>query len=261
MKKSLLTLTLLGCLSTSAFAKAPVINLIPVTAQEHIKESSRAAVEMRSALSSVFEDIEMQKSLWDAAKCDGMLDDPGCRQIQAKLRGSYKEMLQHLDEKLPELNETLEITAKSIEQRLYKELGKKKTLMQIQEMLLGSGADGKRQLQARTSNNSHNMLHLLREMSKAISSGGYAEAEALVASDIYINMTLATETISTMQAEINQTLATIDTYNAFDGLTDNQLKTVASVKSLLFGDVESDMLPSMPEPDTQAHTSVLDSDW
>ena len=101
------------------------------------------------------------------------------------------------------------------------------------------------------------MLKWLSVMAKAISSNGYGDSTAVVASDIYVNMTLAIEQIEAMQIDINQSLATMDTYAAFGQLSPKQLDTVSAVKALLFGEFEEGAMPS-PVKQEQAETYHLE---
>lgn len=241
-----------------ASANTPTINLIPVTAVESIKLSAETARNLEGSLGQVVEKIDAQKAMYDSAKCEGSVNDRGCDAIFENLSASYKELLQGLNEELPNLSKQLNVTAKSIGKQLRKELGKNMTPVDVQRLISGKRGAGKGVLQARRSNNSHNMLSWLSGMAKAISSGSHGESTAVVASDIYVNMTLAVEQIDMMQADINQSLATIDTFNAFGQLSPAQLETVASVKTMLFGEFDEGSLPSPQSMDEPTETYDLE---
>lgn len=237
----------LSVLSGQAVASgaAPKINLIPVTAVESIKQSSETAKSMESRLTSVLDKVELQKSLYDNSKCEGALNDKGCDQIFNTLSESYKEFLTVLSEELPNLSQQLDTTAKSIEKQLRSKLGKGMTAVDIQRLVSGKRMNGKQKLAARTRNNSYSMVKWLKNIGKTVSSGGYGAPTAVVASDIYVNMSLAHAEIEQIQMDINQSLATIDTHQAFGQLSPGQLETIASVKTMLFGEVAGESgLPS-----------------
>lgn len=247
-KISALAVTMsLAVLSSQALASsnAPRVNLIPVTAVESIKQSSETAKSMESRLTLILEKVELQKSLYDNSKCEGALNDKGCEQIFNALSESYKEFLTGLNEELPNLSQQLNTTAKSIEKQLRKELGKGMTAVDIQRLVSGKRANGKTQVAARTRNNSYSMVKWLKNIGKTVSSGGYGAPTAVVASDIYVNMSLAHAEIEQIQMDINHSLATIDTHQAFGQLSPGQLETIASVKKMLFGEVDGESaLPS-----------------
>lgn len=259
--KALLTAGVFALSLTSqamATSNAPTLNLIPVTAVESIKLSAEAARNMENSLGTVIEQIEAQKAMFESAKCEGAVSDEGCDAIFSNLGQSYKELLLALQSELPELSKQLNVTATSIETQLRKELGKNMTPVDIQRLISGKRQSGVRPLRARQGSSSHNMVSLLTGMAQAISSSGYSENAAVVASDIYVNMTLALDQIDMMQADINQSLATIDTSIAFGQLSPSQLNTVAAVKTMLFGEFEESSLPSAQALEEPAETYDLE---
>lgn len=226
-----------------ASGNAPTINLIPITAIESIKQSTSTAKSMEGRLKNVIKRIESQKSLYDNAKCEGAVDDKGCDQMFNTMSASYKSFLEVLNEELPNLAKQLNVTAKSIEKQLRKKLGKGMTPVDIQRLVSGRKANGKKALKVRTGNNSHSMVTWLKNIGKVVSTGGHGDVPAVVASDIYVNMSLAAQEVNQIQADINQSLATIDTYSAFGQLSPAQLDTIAAVKGMLFGETEQSELP------------------
>jgi len=230
-------------LTAQAVSSSPTIDLIPVTAQESIKQSSATAKTMKNRITPILERIENQKSLYKSAKCEGAVDDKGCDQIFKSMGASYKNFLEVLNDELPNLSQQLGVTAKSIEKQIRTKLGKGMTPVDLQSLVSGRKTNGRKTLKARKRNNSYSMVALLSNMEKAISTSGHGDVPAVVASDIYINMLLATDAIDQIQVSISQSLATIDTYNAFGQLSPNQLDTISSVKSMLFGEIDSSNLP------------------
>ncbi len=258
MKKRHLVSIVALTLSSSVFNLAtagPSINLIPVTAIESIKQSTSTAKSMENRLSEVITKIENNKKLFDSSKCEGAIADKGCDQLRDSMSESYKAFLEVLSEELPSLGKQLSVTAKSIEKQLKKELGKGMTPLDIQRLVAGRTSQGKKPLRARTSNNSHAMVAMLENISSAVSTGGHGDVPAVVASDIYVNMRVAAEQIEGLQMDINQSLATIDTYSAFGQLSESQLDTVASVKAMIFGDVDGSSLPAPIEESEEEERS------
>lgn len=257
MHKTLLTAGIFALSLTGqalAGTNAPTITLIPVTAIESIKQSASTAKSMESRLKLVINRIESQKALYDNGKCEGAFADRGCDQIFTTMSGAYKEFLEVLNDELPHLAKQLKVTAKSIETRLRKTLGKGMSPVDIQRMVSGRKGNGKKQLKVRTGNNSHSMVAWLKNIGRVVSTGGHGDTPAVVASDIYVNMTLAAQEVDQIQADISQSLATIDTYNAFGQLSSAQLDTIASVKGMLFGNIEDSALPSSTTSEVELET-------
>ena len=58
------------------------------------------------------------------------------------------------------------------------------TPVDIQRLVSGRKANGKKPLKARTGNNSHSMVAWLKNIGKVVSTGGHGDVPAVVASDI-----------------------------------------------------------------------------
>ena len=86
----------------TAATDAPTIRLFPTTVLEDIRQTSTSAKEMESGLQQVIGKLEQQQLLYEQSKCDGAEGDRGCERIAKQLGATYLEMLNIMNERLPE---------------------------------------------------------------------------------------------------------------------------------------------------------------
>ena len=125
-----------------AQSDAPTIRLFPTTVVEDLRQTSFVAKEMESGLQEVIGRLDQQQQLYLESKCDGAEDDPGCQRLSRQLGATYLEMLTIMEERLPDMEHTVNNTRLSLEKRLRSELGNKMTSWTLQETLLGGNPHG-----------------------------------------------------------------------------------------------------------------------
>ena len=121
----------------------PTIKLFPTTVLEEIKHTGNVAAEMETGLQAVIRKLDEQQQLYMESKCEGNEGDPGCERIARQLGKSYLEMLDIMADRLPEMETAVNATSSSLEKRIRKELGQKKTSWTLQELLIGQEAGSK----------------------------------------------------------------------------------------------------------------------
>ena len=129
-----------------AFAQdtTPTIRLFPTTVVEDLRQTSSVAREMETGLQEVIGRLDQQQQLYNESKCDGAEGDPGCQRLAKQLGATYLEMLGIMEERLPDMEHTVNNTRLSLEKRLRSEIGNKMTSWTLQETLLGSNPQGTR---------------------------------------------------------------------------------------------------------------------
>ncbi len=132
-----LSLTLIAP-AWSDTAGGPAIRLFPTSVLEDIKETGYVAEEMETGLQDVIARMDQQGQLYQDSKCDGAEGDPGCGRIAKQLGATYLEMLNVMNERLPDMERAVNATRSSLEKRLRGELGQKMTSWTLQENLLGN---------------------------------------------------------------------------------------------------------------------------
>ena len=125
-----------------AQSNAPTIRLFPTTVVEDLNQTSSVAREMETGLQEVIGRLDQQQQLYNESKCDGAESDPGCQRLAKQLGATYLDMLGIMEERLPDMEHTVNNTRLSLEKRLRSELGNKMTSWTLQETLLGSNPDG-----------------------------------------------------------------------------------------------------------------------
>jgi hypothetical protein len=231
--------------------RAPVIKLFPTTVLEEIKHTGTVAAEMESGLQAVIARLDEQQKLFTDSKCEGNEGDPGCEQIARQLGKSYLEMLNVMDARLPEMEAAVNSTSSSLEKRIRKELGQKKTSWTLQELLVGEssgarGKDGRPALRGRSGMRLSNRFQQYYNL--VARSGGQTNSSlAVIAADIYLDMQETSSLIARTREEISRATLMEQLNQSFGTITPEMQEVVAGVKSILFGEDES-FLPLAAPP-------------
>ncbi|MCP4997050.1 MAG: hypothetical protein GY934_25225 [Gammaproteobacteria bacterium] len=250
-KLQLASLLVAGCLVTAASgnlyaAQGPTLKLFPTNVLEEIKHTGSVAKEMESGLHSVITRLDQQQQLYRDSKCEGGEGDPGCEQISKQMGDTYLEMLNIMGDKLPEMEVAVNATSASLEKRLRKELGQKRSAWELQELLLGKGgqAAGKQQPAMRGRSGMRLSDRFSQYYKLVARPGSRADASlTVVASDIYLDMQETGELIARTREEINRATLMGQLNQSFGAITPEMQDVVAGVKSILFGEEEV-MAPS-----------------
>ncbi len=234
-------------ISASAGVNPPTIQLFPTAVLEEIKHTGNVAQEMEAGLQPVIQRLDEQQRLYLDAKCEGAEADPGCEQLARQLGNSYLEMLSVMENKLPDMERAVNTTRNGLEKRLRKELGQKKTSWDLQEILLGSqgkasATSSKPRLRGRSGTR---LSDRFKQYYKLVARpGSSAESSlAVIASDIYLDMTEASQLIARTREEIGRATLMEELNQSFGIITPEMQQIVSGVKSILFG--ESDSAPPL----------------
>ncbi len=118
---------------THADPDGPTIHLFPTTVVEDLRLTSSVAKEMETGVQEVIGRLDQQQQLYEESKCQGAEDDPGCQRLAQQIGSTYLEMLGIMEERLPDMEHTVNNTRLSLEKRLRSELGNKMTSWTLQE--------------------------------------------------------------------------------------------------------------------------------
>jgi hypothetical protein len=127
-------------LAQSALANTPTIRLFPTTVVEDLRQTGNVARDMETGLQEVIGRLDQQQQLYQESKCDGAENDSGCQRLARQIGATYLEMLTIMEERLPDMEHTVNNTRISLEKGLRNELGKKMTPWELQETLIGKTA-------------------------------------------------------------------------------------------------------------------------
>jgi hypothetical protein len=237
-----------GCLllmpmAVHAAPQTPTIKLFPTTVLEEIKHTGNVAAEMETGLQAVITQLDEQQTLYMESKCEGNEGDPGCEQIARQMGKSYLEMLTIMGDKLPEMETAVNSTSSSLEKRIRRELGQKKTSWSLQELLVGEqSASGKNAdrpvLRGRSGMRLSDRFNQYYKL-VARSGGEVNSSLAVVASDIYLDMQETSSLIARTREEISRATLMEQLNQSFGTITPEMQEVVAGVKSILFGEEEA----------------------
>jgi len=204
----------IGFLVLAAFAfvgrasadTAPTIRLFPTTVVDDLRQTSSVAKEMETGLQEVIGRLDQQQQLYAQSKCEGAENDPGCQRLSRQLGATYLEMLGIMEQRLPDMEHTVNNTRLSLEKRLRSELGNKMTSWTLQETLLGgnpqqttsaAGPSMRGKSGMRLSERFRQYYQLV-----ASSSSQSDQSLAVLASDIYLDMDETSTLIARTREEI-----------------------------------------------------------
>ena len=243
---------------------APTIRLFPTTVVEDLRQTSSVAKEMETGLQEVIGRLDQQQQLYQESKCDGAEDDPGCQRLAKQLGATYLDMLGIMEERLPDMEHTVNNTRLSLEKRLRSELGNKMTSWTLQETLLGS--DPQQGSAPAPTMRGHSGMRLSERFKQyyqlvASSSSQTDQSLAVLASDIYLDMEETSELIARTREEITRATLIEQLNQSFGMITPEMMEIVGGVKSILFGDESSQMQIAGPPPGSfeQAYRSPLEN--
>ena len=248
----------------TASANTPTIRLFPTTVVEDLKQTGNVARDMETGLQEVIGRLDQQQQLYIESKCDGAEDDSGCQRLARQIGATYLEMLTIMEERLPDMEHTVNNTRNSLEKGLRNELGRKMTPWTLQETLLGTKASTSEATASPTLRGRSGM-RLSERFSQyyqlvATSGAKGDQSLAVLASDIYLDMEETSLLIQRTRQEIARATLMEQLNQSFGIITPEMIEVVGGVKSILFGD--ADVVPAVAGPPPgaveQAYRSPLE---
>jgi len=258
-----LTLVLVGAMPIAA-ANTPTIRLFPTTVVEDLKQTGDVARDMETGLQEVIGQLDQQQQLYVESKCAGAENDPGCQRLARQIGATYLDMLTIMDERLPDMEHTVNNTRESLERGLRNELGKKMTSWTLQETLIGSAAATESSPAAPSLRGRSGMRlsERFRQYYQLVATSGSRgdQSLAVLASDIYLDMQETSILIERTRQEIARATLMEQLNQSFGIITPEMMEVVGGVKTILFGDEASQALVAGPPPGSveQAYQSPLE---
>ena len=248
----------------NAHANTPTIRLFPTTVVEDLKQTGNVARDMETGLQEVIGRLDQQQELYIESKCDGAENDSGCQRLARQIGATYLEMLTIMEERLPDMEHTVNNTRNSLEKGLRNELGKKMTPWTLQETLIGGNANTAA-AKASPTLRGRSGMRLSERFSQyyqlvATSGAKGDQSLAVLASDIYLDMEETSVLIQRTRQEIARATLMEQLNQSFGIITPEMIEVVGGVKSILFGDADSTALVAGPPPGSieQAYRSPLE---
>ncbi len=261
---SLLATAVLMSVAASVYANTPTIRLFPTTVVEDLRQTGNVARDMETGLQEVIGRLDQQRELYEQSKCDGAENDPGCQRLARQIGASYLDMLTIMEERLPDMEHTVNNTRISLERSLRNELGKKMTSWSLQETLVGKQAASATTAASPTLRGRSGMRlsERFKQYYQLVATSGSQgdQSLAVLASDIYLDMEETSLLIQRTRQEIARATLMEQLNQSFGIITPEMMEVVGGVKSILFGDEESRALVAGPPPGSveQAYRSPLE---
>jgi len=251
-------------LAQSSLANTPTIRLFPTTVVEDLRQTGNVARDMETGLQEVIGRLDQQQQLYQESKCDGAENDSGCQRLARQIGATYLDMLTIMEERLPDMEHTVNNTRISLEKGLRNELGKKMTPWELQETLVGKAATGTTTEASPTLRGRSGMRlsERFKQYYQLVATSGSQSDQSLavLASDIYLDMEETSLLIERTRQEIARATLMEQLNQSFGIITPEMMEVVGGVKSILFGDEESRALVAGPPPGSieQAYRSPLE---
>jgi uncharacterized protein YaiE (UPF0345 family) len=236
---------------------APTIRLFPTTVVEDLRQTSSVAKEMETGLQEVIGRLDQQQQLYNESKCDGADSDPGCQRLARQLGATYLDMLGIMEQRLPDMEHTVNNTRLSLEKRLRSEIGNKMTSWTLQETLLGGNPRASEEPRPTMRGRSGMRLsERFRQYYQLVASSGSQNDQSLavLASDIYLDRDETSELIARTREEIARATLVEQLNQSFGTITPEMMEVVGGVKSILFGD-EADYVQIAGPPPADVETA------
>ena len=242
-----LTITVLSALGASvaqANVSGPVVRLFPTTVLEDIRETGQVAEDMENNLQQVIHRLDMQQELYTESLCQGADGDQGCERIAKQLGATYLEMLEVMNDRLPEMERAVNSTRSSLEKRLRQELGQRTTPTSLQNTLLGEagGAVSQEDRPALRGRSGVRLSDRFKQYYDLVATNRNTPSQSLavMASDIYLDMEEASQLIAATQEEISRAALMEQLNQSFGMITPEMSAVVSGVKEILFGESAMD---------------------
>ncbi|RLQ22493.1 hypothetical protein DWB85_07700 [Seongchinamella sediminis] len=215
----------------------PKINLFPTSVVESLSQTSRTARDMESDMYDVVARLEKQKQAYESTGCDNS-DDQGCVQLRKAIRGSYKDMLEVMQDSIPDMRSSLDATVDSMGSSLRGELGRKMTPADVQRILGGrTGSVSGMNAAASTVSRQGKLSRMFSRYYELVRRGGkQADALPVLASQIYLDSMQSLYYLDLIEAEIGSQSTELVLELEWGELTDQITATVTDVKVLLWGE-------------------------
>ena len=259
---SMLALALLA--ARPASANTPTIRLFPTTVVEDLRHTGNVARDMETGLQEVIGRLDQQQQLYLESKCEGADNDSGCQRLARQIGATYLEMLTIMEERLPDMEHTVNNTRLSLEKNLRNEIGRKMTPWTLQETLVGT-AEAKTTQKASPTLRGRSGMRLSERFKQyyqlvATSGSQGDQSLAVLASDIYLDMQETSLLIERTRQEIARATLMEQLNQSFGIITPEMMEVVGGVKTILFGDEDSQALVAGPPPGSveQAYRSPLE---
>ena len=248
------SIPLIGMQGLTLAKTSPTLRLFPTTVVESIKHTSETAKAMEVDLQSVIERLNQQEALYTASKCEGAEAEQGCKEISSQLSQTYLEMLNLMESRLPDMEDSVRATNISLERRIRKELGRKTTPRGLQKLLektpLRSSQPAPYKRRAGRLSEKFRQYYRLVATAPRTGSGG---SLAAVAAEIYLDTQEVQDLIALTRDEISRAKLMIDLDQIYGIITPEMFEMVGRVKTIIFGETgEEEGIPDPPQGSMKA---------
>lgn len=241
-----LAITAFGGVTTAhaVTATGPSVNLFNAATIESLSNTSKTARALESSLEKVINQLETQTALYESAGCASS-NDAGCIQLRKGVKKNYAELLNEIQEQLPEIKRNITSTRDALGKQMVSELGRKMSPGDLQRLLAGRHGKLTPSAPALGKAKTGRLSGLFEGYYNLVRRGGNSSGNSTVlASQLYIDAVHSVNYLDLIGAEIDSQHTELLLELEWGELTAQMTGTVGNVKQLLWGteDMRQDIL-------------------
>ncbi len=217
--------------------KQPTLNLFPTQVVDTIKETGDSAKKLEDDLQNVMADLDRQMELYRRSKCEGAIEDSGCRQLSRQMASTYRKMLETMAQELPKIRRSITLTRDALERRLAAELGRNRTGAELQRLLRNEGREETASLRTRVRHDGVRLSDRFRQYYRLVNQGASGSL-ALIGAELYLDLEETSRLTALTEEQIQRGVLLANLSESFGTITPRMGGTVSDVKRVLFGEGE-----------------------
>jgi hypothetical protein len=219
-------------------ATGPSVNLFNAATIESLSNTSKTARALESSLEKVINQLETQAALYESADC-ALSNDAGCVQLRKGVKKNYAELLNQIQEQLPEIKRNIAETRDALGEQMASELGRKMSPGDLQRLLAGRHGKMTPSSPALGKAKTGRLSGLFEGYYNLVRRGGNSSGNsAVLASQLYIDAVHSANYLGLIGAEIDSQHTELLLELEWGELTAQMTGTVDNVKQLLWGSEE-----------------------
>jgi len=225
-------------------ATGPSVNLFNAATIESLSNTSKTARALESSLEKVINQLETQTALYESAECTRS-NDAGCVQLRKGVKKNYAELLNQIQEQLPEIKRNITETRDALGEQMVSELGRKMSPGDLQRLLAGRHGKMTPSAPAIGKAKTGRLSGLFEGYYNLVRRGGNSSGNsAVLASQLYIDAVYSASYLDLIGAEIDSQHTELLLELEWGELAAQMSGTVGNVKQLLWGseDMRQDIL-------------------
>lgn len=225
-----------------AQAGSPELELIPEDVTALLHETSQSTERMEEQLQDHVEIFDAKMELYQESHCEGS-DSPGCREIERQMQEQYTQMVELMQDHLPQIKEGISSSREKLGSRIKTQVGEGMTPAQLSEPFEKEDLELPALRESR-----FNLSDRLEQYYDLIQDRGETAPLIEVASLIYLDSERSVQILDLLEAQLSRQEQFLNLNEAFGNVTPEMIETMDTVKGVIFGEeTGASTLPEKPQ--------------